>query len=75
MLRLLIILGFAVLPTGSVLASDIDTKTAQVMRHGHAAAHGKHSHAQPINLPADAGAPDLEVEVIKDTVGGWNVHL
>lgn len=40
--------------------------------HSEAAAH---SHGSAVNLPAGADAPGLAVEVFKDPMAGWNLHV
>ena len=36
---------------------------------------GHHNHDKLLSLPEGPNAPNLEIEVVKDTVGGWNLHI
>lgn len=45
--------------------------------HGHAAAHVNmdgHDHDAMVDLPVD-GAPSVSIELMEDTVSGWNLHV
>lgn len=42
--------------------------------HGAAATHD-HAHSSAVNLPAGENAPRLEIELLKDPMSGWNLHV
>ncbi|NNE82303.1 MAG: hypothetical protein HKN18_18690 [Silicimonas sp.] len=46
--------------------------------HDHGADHGNpasHDHGTMLELAADIPVPTLEIQVLKDPVAGWNLHI
>ncbi|MEP2714955.1 hypothetical protein [Pseudophaeobacter sp.] len=43
--------------------------------HGQMAEMAAHSHAKAIDLPAGSDAPAVAIEVQKDPMAGWNLHV
>lgn len=37
--------------------------------------HAGHDHSKIVNLPAGPTAPTLDFDLLKDTAGGWNLHI
>ena len=45
-------------------------------QHGAGAAEmAAHDHSTAVNLPAGSMAPTLSIEVLKDPMAGWNLHI
>ncbi|MBD3308484.1 hypothetical protein GF339_18810 [candidate division KSB3 bacterium] len=49
----------------------------QEEEHGHSHAAGtEHEHGYaPLEIPENMAVPEVEIEVIKDPAGGWNLHV
>ena len=75
------LLALVVLPAyaaGPALLQVAGAKTEEHAQHGHdKAGHDKagHDHGERISLPAGPAAPSLAVDITKDTLGGWNLHI
>ncbi|WP_171174674.1 hypothetical protein [Ruegeria sp. HKCCD8929] len=44
-------------------------------QHGGSAEAAAHDHSTAVNLPAGEDAPGLQIDVIKDPMAGWNLHV
>ena len=42
---------------------------------GHSHAKTGHNHSTQISVPAGPEAPTIKIDIVKDTVGGWNLHI
>jgi hypothetical protein len=68
-------IGFAVASTQGTGTASHDH--ANPAHHAEAATtHDGHAaHADALSLPADAAAPTLDIDLQRDPVAGWNLHL
>ena len=58
--------------TGAEAVPKLPRSGAERLHHGRQAAH---DHGKIVNLPAGPAAPTLDFELLKDAVGGWNLHI
>lgn len=66
----------ASIPLQSKTSADAVPKLAQSgAEPSHDGRHTGHDHGKILSLPAGPTAPTLDFELLKDAVGGWNLHI
>ncbi|MBL4598601.1 MAG: hypothetical protein JKX93_06480 [Rhizobiaceae bacterium] len=58
---------------GTIGLGFLWTSFAQSDDHDHST--HSHDHSKLVSLPAGADAPSIGIEIVKDPVGGWNLHI